>query len=80
MIGEVLGPGSNRSRLCHKSMRHDVVIMLVPSPSLLVSPTARNRRSARSRRGQMREVEDDKWGRGVSDREFKMDFSIFKNG
>ena len=67
MIGEVLGPGSNRSRLCHKSMRRDVVIMLVPSPSLLVSPTARNRRSAHVSPESKPKVDDDGWGRDVSD-------------
>ena len=61
MIGKVLGLGNNRSHLCHKSMRRDVVIMLVPSPSLLVSPTARNRRSARGSPESALEVEDDKW-------------------
>ena len=60
-------------------MRLVLVIVMVSSLSPLVSPAARNRWSARSRRGQTREVEDDRWGRGVSDREFKMDFSIFRN-
>ena len=61
-------------------MRGDEGSVLVLSLSPLIPPAARNRRSARSRHGQTREVEDDKWGRGVSDREFKMDFSIFRNG
>ena len=59
-------------------MRLVMVNVLVSSPSPLVSPAARNRRSARSRRGQTQEVRDDRWGQGVSDREFKMEFFYFQ--
>ena len=54
-----------------------MVNVFVSSPSPLVSLAARKRRSARSRRGQTREVGDDRWGHFVSDREFKMDFFLF---
>ena len=81
MAGVVLGLGSNCSRLCHKSMRRDVVIMLVPSPSPLISPSSRYRRSALSLPWLAREVRDDKWDPGVSDCVVQNGiFSIFKNG
>ena len=44
-----------------------MVNVLVSSQSPLVSPAARNRRSARSRHGQTREVGDDRWDPAVSD-------------
>ena len=49
------------------------VIMLVLSPSPLIPPAARNRRSARVSPESAREVGDDMWGRVVSD-------SVFQNG
>ena len=58
-------------------MRLVLVNVLVLSPSPLVSSAVRNRWSARHRCSQTREVEDDRWGRVVSDREFKMDFFLF---
>ena len=76
MAGVVFGPGSNWSRLCHKSVRRDVVIMIVPSP--LVSPAMKNHWSAPSSSRSKPQVEDDGWGRVVSDSAFKMDFSIFR--
>ena len=52
--------------------------MLVQLPSPLVSPAAGNHRSAPSPSRSKLEVEDDRWGRVVSDSAFKMDFSIFR--
>ena len=78
MIGEVLGPGSNRSRLCHKSIRRDVVIMLVPSPSPLISPAARNRRSARVSPWSAREEGDDGWGHLSVTQRFENEFFNFQ--
>ena len=54
--------------------------MLVHSPSPETSPLARNHRSESSSSGSTREEGDDRWGRAVSDRGFKMDFLFFKNG
>ena len=48
-------------------MRIVVGSMLVQLPSSLVSPTARNRRSARVSPESKPEVEDDRWGRDVID-------------
>ena len=52
--------------------------VLVQLPSPLVSPAVRNHRSAPSPSRSKPEVEDDGWGRVVSDSAFKMDFSIFR--
>ena len=59
MAGVVLGSGHVWSRLCHQSLRLVVVITVVPLPSPLVSPAARNHRSARVSPELKSEVEDD---------------------
>ena len=59
-------------------MRRGVVIVLVTSLSPVTSPSARFRRSEPSPSRSTREVEDDMWGRVVSDREFKMEFFYFQ--
>ena len=51
---------------------------MVPSPSPLISPAARNRWSARVSPWSAREEGDDRWGRVVSDAVFENDFSIFQ--
>ena len=58
-------------------MRRGDVNVLVPWPSSLVSPSVRFRWSEPSPSRSTREVEDDMWGRVVSDREFKMEFFYF---
>ena len=52
-------------------MRRDVVIMLVPWPSPVTSPSARFRRSKLLSPWSAREVGDDMWGRVVSDLMFQ---------
>ena len=59
-------------------MRLVFVIMLVLSPSPLVSPAARNRRSAPSSPSSKREEGDDGWGHLVSDRGFQNEFFLFQ--
>jgi len=78
MVGVVLGPGCVWSRLCHQSLRLVVVITVVPLSSPLVSPSVRNRRSARVSLESKLEVEDDKWDPGVSDSAFKINFLFFR--
>ena len=73
----VLGPVSVEAHLCHQSERSGVGNVVVLSPTPLVSPAAGNHRSAPSPSRSKLEVEDDRWGRVVSDSAFKMDFSIF---
>ena len=73
MASVVLGLVHNWSRLCHKSMRRDVVIMLVPSSSPVTSPSVRFRRSKPLSPWSAQEVGDDIWGQVVSD-------SVFQNG
>ena len=58
-------------------MRLVMVNMLVSSPSLLVSPSARKHRSAPSSPWSAQEVEDDRWGQGVSDRGFQNGIFLF---
>ena len=67
MAGVVLGPVRSWSSLCPKSMRLVEGSVLVPWSSPLVSPSARYRRSARVSPESKPEVEDDRWGRDVSD-------------
>ena len=52
--------------------------MLVSSWSPVISSSTKNRRSEPSLPRSTREVEDDMWGRVVSDREFKMEFFYFR--
>ena len=78
MVVAVLGPVSVGSCFCHQSKRSSVGDVVVLSPSSLVSPAARNRRSARVSPESALEVEDDKWGPFVSDSTFKWIFSIFR--
>ena len=66
MAGVMLGLGRVWSRLCHQSTRRGVGDVVVLSPSPLVSPAARNRRSARVSLWSVREEGDDRWGQGVS--------------
>ena len=47
MAGVMLGLGRFGSRLCHQSTCRDVGDVVVPWPSPVISPSARNRRSAR---------------------------------
>ena len=78
MAGVMLGLGRFRSRLCHQSTRRDVGDVVVPWPSLVASPSMRNRRSARESPWSAQEEGDDRWGRVVSDTVFENDFSIFQ--
>ena len=61
MVVAVLGPVSVGSCFCHQSKHNSVgdVVVLLLSP--LVSPSARNRRSARVSPRSKLEVEDDMW-------------------
>jgi len=59
-------------------MRLVMVIVLVPLPSLLDSLSASFRWSAPSPSRSKLEVDDDGWGRVVSDSAFKMDFLIVR--
>ena len=54
-----------------------VVSMLVQLPSPLASPAARNRRSAHVSPESKPEVEDDMWGRDVSDCVFQKWIFLF---
>ena len=74
MSAVVLGPVSVEARLCHQSERSGVGNVVVLSPSPLVSPAARIRRSEPSLPWSTSEVRDDRWGRVVSDSAFKWIF------
>ena len=63
MATVVLGPVSVEARLCHQSERSGVGDVVVLSPSPLVSPAARIRRSEPSLPWSTSEVRDDRWGR-----------------
>ena len=52
--------------------------VLVPWSSPLVSPSVRYRRSARLSPESKPEVEDDRWGRDVSDCVVQMEFFYFQ--
>ena len=58
-------------------MRRGVVVMLVPWPSPVTSPSARFHRSKPLSPWSAREVGDDMWGRVVSDRWFQNRFFYF---
>ena len=59
-------------------MRGDEGSVLVLSPSPLIPPVARNRRSAPVVVVVSAEVGDDRWGQGVSDRGFENGIFLFQ--
>ena len=60
-------------------MRPVVVNVLELCLSPVISPSARNRRSEPSLPWSTSEVDDERWGHGVSDLAFKMIFLFFLN-